>query len=115
MTMAKARPYELVSLYVAVLRRHALSVVVFVASVATVAYVSCVLPGQITQYLRTAPVVTERGRIVELHVREMVVEMPSGSVSIPHTLSLKIGDAVEVKHVEGRPAQVVSVRALGTD
>jgi hypothetical protein len=88
MTMAMARLYELVLHYVADLRRHVLAVATFVASVATVAYVSCVLPGQITQYLRTAPVVAKRGRIVELHVREMVVEMPCGSVSIPHTLSL---------------------------
>jgi hypothetical protein len=113
--MEKARPYELVLLYVTVLRRHALAVVVLVASIATLVYVSCVLPGQVTQYLRTAPIVTERGKIVELHVREMVVELRSGPVSIPHTLSLKIGDVVEVQHVDGRPAQVVNVRALRED
>lgn len=96
----------------ATLWQNRLAVVVLASAIATIIYVFDVLPGQQMQEFRSQPAVTETGKVIALGRESITVQLAHGPISTPTTLSVHVGDTVEVQHMKEFPARVVSIRRV---
>lgn len=100
------------SLWIEGLRQNKLAVVVLTSAVATITYVFDVLPRQQMREFRSQPTVTESGTVISLGRESITAQLAHGSISTPTTLSVHVGDTVEIQHMKEFPARVVSIRRV---
>lgn len=95
--------------------RNKLAAVVLALAIATIIYVFDVLPGQQMREFRSQPTVTESGKVIALGRESITVQLAHGSISTPTTLTVHVGDTVEVQHMKEFPARVVSIRCADNE
>lgn len=101
--------------YVETLWRNKLAVLILAAAIAMIFYVFDVLPKQQMQEFRTQPTVTESGKVIALGRESITVQLAQGPISTPTTLSVRVGEIVEVQHMKEFPARVVSVHRVDSE
>ena len=95
--------------------RNKLAAVVLALAIAAIIYVFDVLPGQQMWEFRSQPTVTESGKAIALGRKSITVQLAHGSISTPTTLTVRVGDTVEVQHMKEFPARVVSIRRVDNE
>ncbi|RKF30556.1 hypothetical protein BCY88_12900 [Paraburkholderia fungorum] len=100
------------SLWIDVLWGNKRAVVVLISAIAAITYVFDVLPGQQMREFRSQPTVTESGKVIALGRESITVQLADGPISTPTTLSVHVGETVEVQHMKEFPARVVSIRRV---
>lgn len=100
---------------IATLWHNKLAAVVLVSAAAAVIYVFDVFPGQQMREFRSQPSVTESGKVIRLGRQSITVQLAHGTISTPTTLSVHVGDTVEIRHMKEYPARVVSIRRVDNE